>query len=359
MSTKIMADILNVYKISYEHIGFSPKEFVDYYDITLSPGEKISKLETRLTEIGLALKAFSMPTLRLLMSDGICQLVVQKKDIQSATFDSVLLPSGFLGMCFGITESGTFLNSDIHALPHMIVAGSPGSGKSMFLHSLIFSAIKHSNQGRTIDLYLIDPKMVEFNLYKNNAFVKQTISCVVEAKNMLETIKHRMEERYKILSAANKRNVIDYNTTMKKRINPILVVIDEWADLFMGDKTLEKDLCAIAQKGRAAGISIVLATQRPSIKIISGLIKANFPGRVCFKVTSRVDSQVVLDRPGADQLPSSGYGLFDDNKSGTPILFKSIYIENVEAEYKKFCVIPKKTITDYFNDFEKTLTRLL
>ena len=135
-------------------------------------------------------------------------------------------------------------------------------------------------------------------------------------------------------ATARARSAAEYNKMVspEKRMRPVVVIVDEWADLVLQDKDIQKSLCLVAQKGRAAGISIILATQRPSCRVISGLIKANFPGRIALKVASAVDSRVILDSKGAEKITDIGTGLYLDGSRPKPVLFRAPFIENVSEE---------------------------
>jgi S-DNA-T family DNA segregation ATPase FtsK/SpoIIIE len=210
-------------------------------------------------------------------------------------------PDGNLVCLLGQTDDGQNIWMDLSANPHMLVAGTTGSGKSVLLHNIVANML-HSDKC-VIDL--VDPKNIEFFKYEqlNNKDVRVYYS-YEEALDLLDTLIAVMEKRYQLIR--------DGVTTFP----PILIIIDELADLIMqdeGDKPFFKKLCRLSQKCRAANISIILATQRPSVNIINGAIKANFPARIACRVSSRVDSRVILDQCGAEKLIGKGDSLLKDN----------------------------------------------
>ena len=215
---------------------------------------------------------------------------------------------------------------DLNKVPNLLIGGTTGSGKSVLLHSIILSLIR-----RDAEIYLADPKFVEFSMYSDVRQVKWIDNTAQQLSSTLNHIKNIMQSRYDLLVKHKCRNIKEYanNINTETIMKPICIVIDEWADLVLSDRKIQEELCCIAQKGRAAGIGIVLATQRPSVNVVSGLIKANFPGRVCLRVASQVDSKVILDRKGGESLSDVGTGIYLDGNLKSPIHFKSHYIENI------------------------------
>ncbi len=171
--------------------------------------------------------------------------------------------------------------------------------------------------------------MVEFNAYSTT---KQVLSVAHSIEDFYVTIKsvtEIMDSRFKRLNEKKCRDVLEYNKSARTRMRPVVIVIDEWADIILRDKKIQNSLCVIAQKGRAAGISIILATQRPSADVISGLIKANFSGRISLQVASYRDSLIILDQKGGEKLSGVGMGLYIDRNNLTPVLFRSPFINDL------------------------------
>jgi S-DNA-T family DNA segregation ATPase FtsK/SpoIIIE len=270
-----------------------------FYDLILQPTCKVSKIRGLLTEIGLTLRC-QPPVIIPIAKDGIVRLQTVTGQQRNIDFhsDYTAPNDGYLPFYFGEDPEGYAVETDMAENPHMLVSGATGSGKSIALHMLIGNAIY-----RNVDLFLSDPKGVEFSQYRdmrNTSAYTSTYSGTVEMVSDLIGI---MDERYRLMSQIGVQSA-----QQSKVIKPLMLVIDEVADLIAVDekKRLENLLGRLAQKSRASGIYIILATQRPSVGVINGLIKANFPARLCCKVASRVDSQIVLDEVGAEHLIGRG-----------------------------------------------------
>ena len=216
----------------------------------------------------------------------------------------------------GQNENGEDIYADIAKMPHMLVAGQTGSGKSVFLNTVI-TALLMKNSPLDMKMILIDPKMVEFDRFKPVHHVRY-VSETSEAVNVLKKLCKEMDERYAILAQAGCRDIDDYNEHATKKMPRIILVIDELADM-MGNKQykkgVEQNIVRIAQKSRASGIHMILATQRPSTDIITGVIKANIPCRVGLRVFSNTDSRVIMDKGGCELLNGYGDMLYMDGQS--------------------------------------------
>lgn len=319
--------ILESFNIKSSNIELKEGEYLDTYDVTLAPGARINKIDKALADIGLALMAQSVPRGFPVLKEGVYRIEVQKQELASRTFDQLYnKESGhYIPVTLGVDSNGEAFNIDLHTLPNLLIGGVPGSGKSVLLHSIILSLINCDSQ-----IYLIDPKMVEFNIYDKVNNVKRIETTVEGTYEIIETVKDIMEHRFRLLSRSKCRSVIEYNSKMpsNRRLAPVIIVVDEWADIVLQDNKIQKPLCALAQKGRAAGISIVLATQRPSISVISGLIKANFSGRIGLRAASNIDSRVILDCSGAEKITETGVGLYLDQRIIEPKLFRAPYVKD-------------------------------
>lgn len=336
-----LMEFFRCHKIGIESIDVRSVENFDIISVRLLPGTKISKLEKTLPELGLHLRSLSPPRGRVIMEDGVYEITVQTARPKefSVEYDNIRYNNNYLcPINLGRDEYGEEIVVDLNSMPNLLVAGTTGSGKSMLLHSIILSAVSNGS-----DLYLIDPKGVEFDIYRQFNCVKSFASSIEEARSLLQELYFIMEQTFSTLHKSGSRNVVDHNLISRNKIRPIVVVIDEWADLVIQDKKIQNELCLIAQKGRAAGISIILATQRPSASIISGPIKANFPARIAMRVASAVDSRVILDSSGAEKLAKAGSGIYLDPRTGGLRFFFAPRINSVQSELGKMNKSKKKT----------------
>jgi len=324
--------LLNSFGVKAEYVRLESKKFFDVYDIKLSPGVRSSKLDRMLVDLGMAIESHAHPVGYPVLKDGVYRIEVQRAELESPTLQSVIQSfstSSYSPIALGSDHHGEPLFVDLNRMPNLLVGGTTGSGKSVLLHSFILSLLNCD-----ACLYLVDPKTVEFNVYSDLDSVKSLVHTVEDASLLIEEVRDLMETRFSYLSRAKVRSAAEYNekVSSKERMRPVVIVVDEWADLVLQDKDIQKTLCLVAQKGRAAGISIILATQRPSCRVISGLIKANFPGRIALKVASAVDSRVILDSNGAEKISDIGTGLYVDGSISKPALFRAPYIEDVSRE---------------------------
>ena len=297
--TSRMNEILRAFHIDALCLNAERHRHLAFFDIKLLNGSRIRSIEVLIREIGLALQTKTTPIVCPIMESGVVRIKAAFDNAAILPFETLVNSSegnGTLPVVIGESDTGEPLWVDIASLPHILVAGSTGSGKSTFLHVLIANIMQRND----VELYLSDPKHgVEFSRYNKKAtFIAKNYD---ENIYMLETLTEKMEERYQLI---NKSNI--YKISSKS-----LVIIDEVADLMLIDKKnktskFEDLLCNLAAKARAAGIYIVCATKRPSVDVITGLIKANFPARLACKVASSVDSKIILDRVGAESLLGRG-----------------------------------------------------
>jgi len=337
--------LLSSFGIKADSVKLDQKRFFDIYDIKLANGIRSSRLDRVLVDIGMALSSHSHPSGSPIMREGIYRVEVQREEIVPPSFEQVYksFPKNYYApIALGVDSLGEFSFADLNSLPNLLVSGTTGSGKSVLLHSFVLSLL-----GSDAILHLVDPKMVEFGAYDKLESVKSIVHSPEEAGAVIEEVRSVMESRFLFLNKSGTRNVIEFNklNDHKNRMRPIVIVVDEWADLVLQDKEIQKTLCMVAQKGRAAGISIILATQRPSCRVISGLIKANFSGRIALKVASAVDSRVILDRGGAEKITDIGTGLYLDGRLSKPMLFRAPHIVDIQEELSKISPIAKKKQT--------------
>lgn len=222
---------------------------------------------------------------------------------------------------------------DITKLPHLMICGSTGSGKSVCMNSIISSLIIN-NDSCGLKFIMIDPKQVELNPYEplTDYIPYGIISDINFASTVLYNICQVMDNRYRTISQINCKNIEEYNLqNPTKKFFRIIIFIDELADLMIRNKKeVEPYLCRLAQMGRACGIHLIIATQRPSREVVTGLLKVNIPAKICFKVPSAINSKIVLDQKGAEELSGNGDGLFINGKSTEPIRFQGCYISTEE-----------------------------
>lgn len=252
--------------------------------------------------------------------------------VESPSFNKLKSPMKF---ALGKDVSGNAATGDLAAMPHLLIAGTTGSGKSVCVNAILASYLLKLTPDQ-LRIVLVDPKRVELTGY--NGIPHLLAPVIVEAEKVvgaLQWMLREMDLRYRTFSASNARNITEYNDIMAKeggkKFPFIVVVVDELADLMMlAPEETEKSLTRLAQLARATGIHLILATQRPSVDILTGLIKANFPARIAFAVASMVDSRVILDQPGAERLLGRGDMLFQAPDSPAPVRLQGTYVSDVE-----------------------------
>lgn len=238
--------------------------------------------------------------------------------------------NGELPFTLGKNEVGEIAELDLVTAPHLLIAGTTGSGKSVFLNSILNSFILNKSENE-VKLILIDPKMVEFMPYND---IKHLLLPVVvdgdRANKVLNWVVKEMDRRYSILAQENYRNIKKYNENKKEKLPYIVIFIDDLADIMLKEikKEVEKNLSLIAQKSRAIGIHLVVATQRPSVDITKGVLKANFPTRISFSVRTKIDSFTILDQDGAEKLLGKGDYLLLKNGTFNLERYQSMYISD-------------------------------
>jgi S-DNA-T family DNA segregation ATPase FtsK/SpoIIIE len=261
-------------------------------------------------------------------------LVVLRDMIESEAFKRLKSPLRF---ALGLNVSGHAVAADLSVMPHLLIAGATGSGKSVCVNALISSLLIH-NTPDDLGLIMVDPKRVELSGY--NGIPHLVAPVVVELERVvvaLQWVTSQMDLRYHKLAEAGCRNILEYNAQQEanggNKLPYLVVIIDELADLMMlaPDET-ERTVTRLAQLARATGIHLVIATQRPSVDVVTGLIKANFPARIAFAVASGVDSRVILDQPGAERLLGRGDMLFQAPDAPAPVRLQGVFVSESETQ---------------------------
>ena len=328
-------DVLEQFSIKISSISATVGPTVTLYEIIPEPGVRISRIKSLENDIALSLAALGIRIIAPIPGKGTIGIEVPNRDPQIVSMYSVVNSKKFqeskydLPMALGRTITNDVFMVDLCKMPHVLVAGATGQGKSVGLNAMITSLL-YKKHPAELKFVMVDPKMVEFSVYSiiEKHFLaklpddsKAIITDSDKVKQTLNSLTREMDDRYNLLMLAGVRNVKEYNTKyVSRRLNPekghkylpyIVVIIDEFGDLIMtAGKEIEMPIARIAQKARAVGIHMIIATQRPTTNIITGTIKANFPSRVAFRVSSGVDSRTILDALGANQLIGRGDMLF-------------------------------------------------
>ena len=351
---KIEETLLN-YKIEIKSIKATIGPTVTLYEIVPEAGVRISKIKNLEDDIALSLSALGIRIIAPMPGKGTIGIEVPNESPKIVSIKSLLSSKKFqdaemeIPLALGKTISNETFVVDLTKMPHLLVAGATGQGKSVGINSILTSII-YKKHPADVKFVLVDPKKVELTLF--NKIEKHYLaklpevndSIITDSKIAVKTLKSlckEMDNRYEMLKNAKCRNIKEYNQKFKKRVlNPrdghkyipyLVLIIDEFADLIMTTgKEVETNIARLAQMARAVGIHLVLATQRPSVNVITGLIKANIPARISFRVTSKIDSRTILDSSGAEQLIGRGDMLFSQGSDLTRL--QCGYVDTPEIE---------------------------
>ena len=351
-----IVEVLNSFGVEIKEIKATVGPTITLYEITPAEGVRISKIRNLEDDIALSLSALGIRIIAPIPGKGTIGIEVPNKKANIVSMESILNSKKFqetkmdLPIALGKTITNDVYMADLAKIPHLLVAGATGQGKSVGLNAIITSLLykKHPNE---LKFVLVDPKKVEFTTYAPiaNHFMatlpeneeEPIITDVTKVVRTLNSLCKLMDTRYDLLKQAGARNVKEYNEKFVNRqldltkgheyMPYIVVIIDEFGDLIMtAGKEVELPIARIAQLARAVGIHMIIATQRPTTNIITGTIKANFPGRMAFKVTSMIDSRTILDRPGANQLVGRGDMLIINGTD--PIRVQCAFVDTPEVE---------------------------
>lgn len=331
-----LEDRLNEFGIEGKVTNVNPGPVITRFEVKPAPGVKINKFVSCQDDLALVMKATPVRVVAPIPGKAAVGIEIPNAEPEMVDIRSILdskevrKSSSFLTLALGKTITGKPYTTDLAQLPHLLVAGATGSGKSVCLNSIIMS-ILYRCRPEDVKLVLIDPKRLELSIYKRlkdhhlascEGMNEKVITVAENAVVVLQSMTREMEKRYRLLAKVGVRDINDYNLHIKEKIEKkeetnleklplIVLIVDELADLIMtGAGDIEEPITKLAQMARAVGIHLILATQRPSVDVITGLIKANFPARIAFQVASKTDSRTILDRNGAEKLLGRGDMLF-------------------------------------------------
>ncbi|MCX7123394.1 MAG: DNA translocase FtsK, partial [Gammaproteobacteria bacterium] len=346
--------------------GICPGPVVTRYEIQLAPGVKVAKLSNLDKDLARSLSVSSVRVVEVIPGKTVVGIELPNPNRETVRLKEVLDSDAFRTskspICMGLGKdiSGQPEVVDLGKMPHLLVAGTTGSGKSVGLNAMILSMLLKSGP-QELRMIMIDPKMLELSIYEGIPhLLTPVVTDMKEAANALRWCVKEMDRRYRLMAALGVRSIAGYNEMVnaaidKKqpikdplwmRLNPgkpfdcptltslpyVVVLVDEFADMIMVvGKKVEELITRIAQKARAAGIHLIVATQRPSVDVITGLIKANIPTRIAFQVSSKIDSRTILDQQGAEQLLGNGDMLYLPAGSGVPIRVHGAYVSDAEV----------------------------
>jgi DNA segregation ATPase FtsK/SpoIIIE, S-DNA-T family len=361
---QVLVETLRTFKVESQIAGRTTGPVVTQFEVVPAPGVKVNRIAALDADLALALRAPSIRIVAPIPGKGAVgvevpnpesEVVYLRRILESATFQKA---RGVLPLALGKDLNGRPYVADLAKMPHLLIAGATGSGKSICINTLITSLV-YRHSPKTLRLLMIDPKMVELSIYGDLPHLRHpVVTDPQDAATVLKWAVLEMERRYALLSENGARSLAEFNKRAEdgaplRRSEPvgadddperwsytdgplpfIVVIVDELADLMMSVQAeVEKPLAQLAQKSRAIGIHLVVATQRPSVNVITGLIKANFPCRIAFRVSSKVDSRTIIDQNGADALLGNGDMLFLPPGTSDPVRIQGAYISTEDTEH--------------------------
>ena len=384
-SSQILESKLNDFGVKGKVVAVRPGPVITTYEFEPAPGVKVNRVVSLADDLQMALRAVSVRILAPIPGKAVVGIEVSNPNREKVYLREILDSPGFqqtespLGLALGKDSIGNPIVADLARMPHLLVAGATGTGKSVSLNAMIMSLLYRASP-RDVRFIMIDPKMLELSLYENLPHqLSHVITNPKEAGAALQEVVRRMEYRYKLLRDKGARNISAYNRSLEngapspngvikltevvedeldedaavpgldapaapapaadphddamvhQRLPYLVVIVDELADLMLTvGREIEEPITRLAQMGRASGIHLILATQRPSVDVITGLIKANFPARVSFQVSSRIDSRTILDAAGAERLLGAGDMLFLPPGSAKPQRIHGAFVSEPE-----------------------------
>ncbi len=338
-----LLDKLRKFKIDGDVVRTYTGPIVTTFEFRPAPHIKVSKILTLQDDLAMALKAQTIRIQAPIPGKDVVGIEVPNQNLETIYLKEILESEVFknasspLTMALGKDIVGAPFVTDLKKLPHLLIAGTTGSGKSVGINAMLLSLL-YRNSPQTLRLMMIDPKMLEFSIYNDIPHLLTPV--ITEAKKAITALANmvaEMERRYKIMSQTRTKNIESYNEKMKEeggeQFPYIVVIIDELADLMMtSGKDVELYIGRLAQMARASGIHLIVATQRPSVDVVTGLIKANLPSRISYRVGQRIDSKVILDQMGAESLLGRGDMLFTPPGSPGVIRLHAPFASEKEIE---------------------------
>ncbi len=343
-NSRRLNETLASFRIEAHIINVTRGPSVTRYEVELGKGVQLNKLTTRADDIALSLGASGVRIAAVPGKISVVGIEVPNRSVNMVTLREVIDSNDFsrskspASFAVGKDIGGSCIVGNIAKLPHMLIAGTTGSGKSVCMNSIIISLLYKASPD-DVKIIMIDPKMVELGIY--NGIPHLMIPVITDPKKAAGSLQWAVTEmmrRYNVMSNAGVRDVEAYNSIIDpeqggKKFPRVVVIIDELADLMLvAKKEVEESICRIAQMGRAAGVHLIIATQRPSADVITGLMKANIPSRIAFSVASAMESRIILDTQGAEKLVGKGDMLYAPIGTGKPVRVQGCFVSDGEVE---------------------------
>ena len=362
--SRLLEAKLKDFSVDVKVVAVLPGPVITRFEIQPAPGTKASKISNLASDLARSLAVVSVRVVEVIPGKSVMGIEIPNKDRETVFFSEIISSKAFdqavspISLALGHDISGQSVIVDLAKMPHLLVAGTTGSGKSVGINAMLLSLLFKSSP-EDVRLIMIDPKMLELSIYDGIPhLLSPVVTDMKEAANALRWCVVEMERRYKLMAHLGVRNLAGYNRKIKEAVEKkeplldpfyqpvssedvvpelgklpfIVVVVDEFADMMMiVGKKVEELIARIAQKARAAGIHLILATQRPSVDVITGLIKANVPTRISFQVSSKIDSRTIIDQGGAEQLLGHGDMLYLPPGTSVPIRIHGAFVADDEV----------------------------